>query len=330
MHFPLFYMTPMYGSGTTVFTAHLFKALRLAGHDPMIYRIGRKTKPDPEYFGEYARVLSRVVTPEFALELAGDFPSLICAPGRNMPQDFIKKLLKCGARPVMHDPRQFGNYGKGYPPKIPVEPICVRESMLKFFPKGKFIPHPYERQVTKPPSLASRPWRAVSTTRIATMKRPRLILQANRLLTKKLRIKLMGSETGMCNFGLSRQYPDVYQLSGKKLQFPLSFTGATDILQKYVFNVDMSIIQDDGGGSQYAQLEALDAGTLNIMHEDWLNGAGRKAHDTTLYVHDVEQLATFVREIPIKHLLDKQKHGYHLLKKHDAATIGRAYAKELV
>ena len=38
----------------------------------------------------------------------------------------------------------------------------------------------------------------------------------------------------------------------------------------YKFNIDMTLIKGDGGGTQYTWLEAWDAGCIPIIHKEWL------------------------------------------------------------
>ena len=54
-------------------------------------------------------------------------------------------------------------------------------------------------------------------------------------------------------------------------KFPKDFYSLSNILSGSKFVVDMSRIKDDGGGSQYTFLEAIDFDCALILHSDWVN-----------------------------------------------------------
>ena len=54
-------------------------------------------------------------------------------------------------------------------------------------------------------------------------------------------------------------------------KFPKNFHSLANILSGSKFVVDMSRIKDDGGGSQYTFLEAIDFNCALILHKDWVN-----------------------------------------------------------
>ena len=51
--------------------------------------------------------------------------------------------------------------------------------------------------------------------------------------------------------------------------FPMTYKDK-DILTDCKFVVDMSIIKDDGGGTQYTFLEAIYNDCILILHNDWI------------------------------------------------------------
>jgi hypothetical protein len=138
----------------------------------------------------------------------------------------------------------------------------------------------------------------------------------------------------MLTYGLQKTYGDVFQQPKTALSYPQSFVAPVDLCSRYRYHVDFTKFDGDGGGTQYAQLEAIDAGCVPIMHTDWLL-AGECPW--TMYAGGPESLARILKaawddrtsgyyketdEI-IKH------HGLALLKAHDHVRIGKKYAQEL-
>lgn len=279
----LFYcLRQVWPSGMTSFTAHLSKALDAAGLAPTVYRPSRLHSNPFLSFGGYKNVMCQRVTVDRALSIAASMPSIIVASGhpRHLPSpDLIERLMERGARLVLHDPTEFANHNpestleKPVPPKLRTPPIVIRESMLRFFPSATHILHPYARH-WKPAWAARRKKCAVCTARIATAKRPRLILQTNRLLPKKLRIELRGSVNRMVAYGLTKTYSDVYTMPKTVVSYPQTFEAPVELCAQYRYHVDMSVFPMDGGGTQYAQLEAIDAGCVPVMSTDWFAGLG--------------------------------------------------------
>lgn len=334
----LFYLlNKVWPSGMTAFTAHLYKALYYNGFEPAIYRPRLKpsVRPSgPRNFGEYDQCMWITdLNAKDALRLASESPSIIVTP--NAPQNLvdpklIHKLQQKGARVVIHDPTNFRDFGNGVP-RFLQQPIIVRKAMHKFFPKGLYLPHPYDSQGRK---TVGRQKHAVCTARIATSKRPRLILQANRLLPKKLRVDMKGAENRMVSYGLQQSYGDVYRQSGKTLQYPQSFTAPVDLCSHYRYHVDFSKFEGDGCGTQYAQLEAIDAGCVPIMHVDWLE-ANVNDCPWAVFANGPESLA---RILKAAHEHNEyyfhtdeivREYGRALLKEHSAVEVGKMYVEAL-
>lgn len=339
----VFFFRPTLGGGTTTFTAHLFRALQAAGATPTIYRVREsELHTKRRTFGKYDGVEYVWVTPKEARDIVKRIPTVMGSPAnaKYMPfePDIIVNLMKLGMRTVIHDPNEFTIYSHlGEAVKLPTRPICIRPTMKRFYPDALWIPHPYER-VAPSEAVASvkRDKIAGSTARIASVKRPKLLLEANRLLPKKLRIQLRGAEYRMFTYNLQKKFGDVFQQCGGTFQFPMTFEAPVCVAAEFVLNFDMTWFPDDGGGTQYAQMEAMDAGTVNVMHEDWWRlGKGEMVPGKhVLTVGSVEDIVRMVKNVPRPEVLTDLHgqiiHNCHaLLKKHDPKTIGKLYLEEM-
>lgn len=342
----IFFFRPWLGGGTTTFTAHLFKAIEAAGHSPMIYRVrGKEGEFKTRPFAKYNGVRYQNISIEQAIQVVKDVPTVMaspCAEKYLAKPTLINDLMFKGMRIVMHDPNEFSIYNhlnvndnrkQLKVAKLPTRPICIRPTMQKFFPKAIWIPHPYERQCTDSVSrmVGPRHKYAISIARIASVKRPKIILEANRLLPKKYQVKLLGAEYRMYTYNLQKKYADVFQQSGKTFQFPMNFTAAPDLCGSALYNVDMTWFPDDGGGTQYAQMEAMDAGCVNIMHDDWLRFKGElKKGKHLLTVKDHKELALILKNPTEIMNGGIRENGFRLLKKHAPKVVGELYMEELL
>jgi hypothetical protein len=346
MNVGIFFFRPWLGGGTTTFTAHLFKAIEAAGHTPMIYRV--RDKPGEQKvrsFAKYDGVVYNNIDIAMARTLVKRIPTVMaspCAEKYLAKPTLINDLMKLGMRIVMHDPNEFSIYNhlkvndnrkQLKVVKLPTRPICIRPTMQKFYPEAIWIPHPYMRRYDDRVAsmMGMRHKHAISIARIASVKRPKIILDANRLLPKKYRVELLGAEYRMYTYNLQKKYADVFKQSGKTFQFPMDFDAAPNLCHNAKYNVDMTWFPDDGGGTQYAQMEAMDAGCVNIMHDDWLRYKGELKNGKHLItVEDHKQLAQILKNGG--NWLDSEirQNGFKLLKKHAPKLVGELYMEELL
>lgn len=333
----IFFFRPSLGGGTTTFTAHLFKALAAAGFTPVIYRVKANSEDRLRQFGKYDGVFYQNVSVEDAVRIVRKIPTVMGSPANSkylVYPDLIMDLMKKGMRTVIHDPNEFTIYDHlGKVTKLPTRPICIRPTMQRFYKDALWIPHPYMRSGGGIGTFAPSTKHAVSVARIAAVKRPKIILEANRLLPKKLRVELKGAEYRLYTRSLEQKFGDVFQQCGSTFQFPMTFEAPVEICAQYKYNVDMTFFKDDGGGTQYAQMEAMDAGCVNIMHEDWFRYGGEvKPGKHVIAVNGPEHLAGILRpnEYDNASLNVIRNNAFNLLNRHAPKVIGELYKEELL
>lgn len=328
----IFFFRPWLGGGTTTFTAHLYKAIEAAGYEPTILRVKAREEQGKRLFGKYEGVFYQNITEDTARKWVKNHPTVMGSPANSkylLHPNLIKDLMKRGMRVVMHDPNEFTIYDHlGKTVKLPTRPICIRPTIQQFYKEAHWIPHPYMRTPVK---SAKRVDHAISVARIAAVKRPKIVLEAARLLPLKKRVKLLGAEYRLYTKGLAEKFKDVFKQSGKTFQFPMTFAAPVELCSKAVYNVDMTWFPDDGGGTQYAQMEAMDAGCVNIMHDDWFRYGGEvKPGKHVIAVDGPEALAN-VLKAPIDEERNAKirENGYRLLKQHAPEVVGALYMEEL-
>jgi len=328
----ILFLRPGLGGGTTTYTAHLHAALQAAGHQPMIYRARIRTEDKLRPFGRFAHTWYRNFSARDLLQLVKHTPAIItaAAAAKDQPQyTLVPQLLAAGARLVVHDAMEFKVHDHIKPDtKLPTRPILIRQSMRRYFPEALWLPHPYMRSA---PSGVLRDKVAVSVTHVKSVKRTHLLLEANRLLPPERRVEILGAEHRIYSYQLAQRYPDVFK-QGQHKAFPMTFEAAPAICARAAYCVDMTRFPDDGGGTQYPLLEAMDARAVNIMHEDWFTVPGelvRGKHVVT--VSGAEQLAGVLRHGSYygEHEQRVVEAGDELLKQHDHQLVGNLYAEEM-
>jgi len=255
----LVYMArPIYG-GWVSFTAHLALKYSLP-----LYKIGSRTEEKQRDYGYGVKYQNRA---------PNDLPRgriLITAIDKSY-YEFLDKMPD-GTMIVIHDPTEVS--GKGKEPVLKAlarfKVITIRESVKKFLKdefniKSKFIIHPfYEYPFTKSKS----PKEAVSVSRVDFDKHTDIILKANKHL--KNPIDIYGA--------INRQYVffKLNDLGFKRFYkgpFEKSFEDLDEILSEAKYVVDMSVIKNDGGGSQYTFLEAMYQGCALIINAKWVENS---------------------------------------------------------
>ena len=248
---------PIYG-GWVSFTAHLALKYSLP-----LYKIGSRTEEKKREYGYGVEYQNRA---------PNDLPKgriLITAIDKTY-YEFLDKMPD-GTMIVIHDPTEVS--GKGKEPVLKAlarfKVITIRESVKKFLKdqfgiKSKFVIHPfYEYPITKQKAVD-----AVSISRIDFDKHTDIILKANKSL--KDPIDIYGA--------INRQYVffKLNDLGFKRYYkgpFEKSFEDLDEILSEAKFVVDMSVIKNDGGGSQYTFLEAMYQGCALIINAKWVEGS---------------------------------------------------------
>lgn len=127
---------------------------------------------------------------------------------------------------------------------------------------------------------------AVSICRIDYGKNSDIIIKANRILRQKKYCERSSQNLAIKMYGV---YNPVYVndklggLSSFKQNyygtFDKSFKAISSTLSKAKFVIDLSVLKDDGGGSQYTFLEAIYHNAVLIINRKWIDSVDRKYCD---------------------------------------------------
>jgi hypothetical protein len=278
--------------GGLAYTYHLTRALKAAGLDAEINRMGNRTAKTKKVFHgeEEYQVIDREEL------LASDDFILISNSGRD-GEDAISFALAKGRQCafVIHDHLSL-NQGRGDYLEF-VEPrqvVAIRETTQKRVPGSTLILHPYQRWFSKdapPLPEGMRKVHAVCRARIANYKNIPMILEANAMLPSGYQVQLHGKEDRFwIHHGLKKKFPN-YEMG--KSGFP-SFQGSAETLANSAwFDVDLTLFPGEAG-TQYTMLEAMDARCMIVLHSEWL---AKMSHKPKCYgVATPEELARVMLE----------------------------------
>ena len=346
----LLYLSHSRFGGWVTFTTHLYHGL--VGTPPLargelqitedhtVIRVTNRTEKTYRDMGNF--VPYRNMNEEAILELMEeDEPVLITALDKNH-REFAMKLLEKGAHIVIHDPTELRN--PAFRDFInPNQVIVIRRSMLEHMKDAMFIPHPY-MAVGRTDGLdfknwLNRPTTAISVSRLDFDKNSHWLFEANRKLPDDRQILIRGAENRMYTKNkIVPVYPEYKQDSNRpkdeRAIFKLDFRGAINLCRTAKYMTDFSVIKGDGGGTQYTFLEAIDAGTICLLHKDWI-----KENDSMIDKGPNQNCISFRNWEMVAHFLDNEiteqtttllrTNALKLLTEHDAVRVAAQYTMRL-
>ena len=303
---------PRYG-GWATYTSHLYKGLQAAGFDPILVKQGNRTETKMREYGRKIRYQN--ISKHDLLNLSKQHPILIVAVDKHY-YETATELIKAGASITIHDPTELKEPIKTL--VMTAKTIVIRETMLNHLPHATYIQHPYQvRQLTA--NTNKKP--AVALSRIDFDKHTDIIIEANTKLDTPIEIYGF-MNTVYAHFKLNPIAPnwkDNYYGA-----FPADdLWAAAKIATNYERVVDMSIIKKDGGGTQYTFLEAANANTNLILHDQWKPTGLLKE-----YAHTCDN-STDLAQLCHQQLSDRTEQARGLLAHHDATTVAHLYADSL-
>ena len=198
---------------------------------------------------------------------------LITAIDKNY-HHLLDKLVDVHPTIVIHDPTEIkSNQGNLVKYLSQMNVITIRKTVSEYLNNiginNQCLLHPYVSHNLSPlPNKQG----AVSISRIDYDKHTDIILKANQLLP--IPIDIYGDKNDRYIYHKLKTY-DCFDSqddnSAYQGRFPKSVQKLAEILQNKTFLVDLSKIKNDGGGTQYTFLEALDYGCVLVLNKAWTN-----------------------------------------------------------
>lgn len=329
----LFFLEPDgWMAGGKQFTYQLAMGFRLAGREPKIYRIGKR----PGYKAFAHGVTAEIVTLEQAVKLQG--PKIITAYDWKEQSENIVALCNLGAVPVVNAVNELGDEFVAYANTLPQAVVTIRKTLneiahAKGLHNAVYIPHPYTpRRVMPPEFKASRNQHAISLCRIVSVKNIEMLVEANELL-RNVDVGKAIRMTGQVHrpyifFTLGKKAPTWKDWHDGEPEHYKPGSAVTKALQaRYV--VDLTVFKRDSegmqdkGGTQYVFFEAWNAGSILIVHRDWLTPGGELVENVNcLAISTAQELAELLlKDTPEHRRTALQSGGIKVLLEHQASKI---------
>lgn len=307
----LYYLAKPTFGGWVTFTAHLSKML-----DIPIHKVTKTTENKVRPFGYDTQYQN--LSPADAIHIANQENILITAIDKTRHE--VLEKFPNGTYLVIHDPTEL-KANKGAIMKIidNFRIITIRETVQELLAKkgiqSQFIHHPYFKETNQVPSNPK--YGTVSISRIDYDKNSHLILKANSLLLEP--ILIYGNKNDRYVYHKLKEL-DSMKADDPKSCYQGGFEKTKEAIHKILtpakFVVDLSTIRDDGGGTQYTFLEAIEHGCALILNKKWIT-------KKSIFKPGVNCF-TISNEIELQELLnndpdiqDITKNAFKILKNHD-------------
>lgn len=310
----LIYMArPIYG-GWVTFTAHMS-----IKNNYNVYKIGNKTEKKKRKYGYGVEYQNLNI--EDILNLKD---KMITAIDKQYYQ--YLHLFPPKTKLVIHDPTELKT-GKKRNPLIEDKLLSkfdiyvIRKSVKEYIKREynidtTLINHPfYQYQLSESPSINEY---AVSISRIDFDKNTDVILKANKLLPEDKKITIYGAENRLYVFHKLKELDFERYWRGKyEKTLPMLYDGK-QILKAPLFMIDLSVIANDGGGTQYTFLEAIYNDCVLILHNDWIKKDKLFVDKYNCFgvSNEMELKDILIREYDIEYLEKIRKNARKILINH--------------
>jgi len=302
--------------GWPTFTAHLMHGFLDAGMKPLLFKVGNKTERNTRDFGRGFSYQNLSLTD--AINVTRQMPTFLAAVGPKHTEE-ASVLLQNNAAIIIHDPTEVTPVMREALSKSK-QPIIIDRKVnaqhLQEYDVAEIL-HPYKRNNSM---SYRRKWHGVAYSRLDWDKKTHVIVEANTLLPADKQIRIHGAENRLYTHHkvaeIDADWKRNYE-GGWPAKSSLWYGALLAARAKHV--IDLSVIKGDGGGTQYSFLEAFDAGTPLIIHNDWLTGnpsLDEIAPAVAATVTGAEELANVLTETNISNNTDAAE---TILNNHNAA-----------
>ena len=257
IQYNLVYMAkPPYG-GWITFTAHLSKK-----NNFNIYKIGNRTEKRIRPFGYDVNYQN------LDIDTLLKKPNLLITAIDKKYYKFLPLFNEASI--VIHDPTELKEPVLKEIKRFNVFTIRKTVNILlkeKYNINNTFIHHPFYK-FYKDKIPYEKKSKALSISRIDFDKNIDMIIDANDILgEEEINVEIYGSIMNIYEFHKMRPTNFRKYYKGR---FPKEFNALINLLEPCKFLIDMSAIQNDGGGSQYTFLEAIHMDCALILNKKWI------------------------------------------------------------
>jgi hypothetical protein len=320
--------------GGTSFTAHLCATFATNYVPFRVLRIADRTERRPRQLAAYGFEYRNVELSE-VLRI-NDGPILHTIGDPKLPEETAKSLAaKSNFWSTCFDSNElklFPHWKYFNRKRV----LLIGESSFEYMPLGHLVPMPYVRRYPEETVLTPLPRRfGCSIARIGSSKNSEVLMEANQQLREQNReIALLGQWDRMWHWSrIAKRFPEYPYPEATGKGYPRRLGTAPEICIDYSLMFDMSIFVADGGRPQYSLLEALDAGAVPVITQQWASYPG-PSKDWSIVVKANQQaiVARFgvPRVVEDEEVLLKRRLGQTYLRfTHDSANVAQEYVDVL-
>ena len=264
----------MYG-GCLTFTVHLLHTL----NKKQVFRITKRFEKKKKNFGygiRYQNVPLEYLDSVQNIFITDMFQHFECLTKLKERSGKEKREVTI----VIHDPSEIFKFNEPYLKYWNI--ITIRKSTQQYLRDkygidSKFIYHPfypYSIQQHDDNKGEENKTQVVSISRIDFNKNIEIILDANKKAKNPVKIYGWANKEYVSQKLDSIEFSKYYQ--GK---YTKSFDATSKVLRKAKFMVDLSVIPNDGGGTQYTFLDAIYHDCVIILNRQWIESVDAKYRD---------------------------------------------------
>lgn len=344
----LLYQKPWPVGGSLTYVSHLTRCFDMAGIDYTVLRLTDRAEAKPRRVGEHE---FRYRNADLSQIKALRGPVLLTMGDPELePWVWMELAQMPNLWTTFHDPGEFSFEHWKHLDRRRV--ICVRETGLLHMPDAKVILHPYVRRYSAFPEYPRKT--ACTVSRINGPKNSKLMIEANANLPEDARIDMRGAWARFWWWAnISKTYGQYAEWTDDMKGFPRGNGKAAEVCSEYKLMVDMSDIccqhwgqgkrhrhdvfyfSEDGQGTQYTTLEAMDGGAVPVVSSQWfMAGRNNPPLYECFHAANAIQLENICRMVATGKAdgdlwIKARKNEEYLREHHDPIKIARQYEEVL-
>ena len=271
---------------------HTIHALQSFGYDVRLYVIYKKTQKPLKELAEGVKFQG--VSIEDAIDIARDenARSFIGAANVDTAKDQVMEMLPHCSAVVIHGAGWIDGEVLESAVQNNVRIGVVRKSLSSLLRKEYGVNSMYLPQIYNmyEGEAVIRDIHAVSISQISWSKNSHMIIEANKRLPEEIQVRMYGNYSRKFDHFKLKNIQENWKELWWEGKFDSANGGAVKIASRAKFVIDLSIIKNDGGGTQYTFLEAFNGMSHLILHESWLDFPGEVDERCVIPVSNVDDL----------------------------------------
>ena len=306
---------------------HTIRALKSFGYDVRLYVIYKKTRKPLKELAECVKFQGICMVD--AIDIAKDTTAknFIGAANWDTASENIMEMIPHCSAVVIHGAGWIAEEMLESAVRNDVRIGVVRKSLSSLLRREYGVNSMYLPQIYNKYEVDNRfkDMYAVSISQILWSKNSHMILEANKRLPEESQVRMFGNYSRKFDHFKLQKIQENWKELWWEGDFDSANGGAVRIASRAKFVIDLSIIENDGGGTQYTFLEAFNAKTALILHSSWLDFPGEVDERCVIPVRNVDELVEELERC--RPYPDRIQAGYDVMKAHSPENTLPYYKK---